>query len=48
MATVEFETLARYQAAEFRGAMLRLSMAAMLGSQTATRALAEASADASI
>ncbi|MDH2309246.1 hypothetical protein [Methylobacterium brachiatum] len=38
----------RYQAAEFKSAMLRLGVAAMLGSEAASQALAEVSADVSI
>ena len=38
----------RYQAAEFKSAMLRLGVAAMLGSETASQTLAGVSADVSV
>lgn len=44
----EIRALALYQAAEFRSDMLRLGMAAMMGSETAAEAIAQASADATI
>lgn len=44
----ELQALARYRAAEFRSDMLRLGLAAMLGNEAASKALAEATADACV
>lgn len=41
----QIRSIALYQAAEFRGDMLRLGMAAMMGSEAAAEAIAQATAD---